>query len=166
MEMTWDDITVGQWMAFCDSGAVSEDDTVREWAALTGLASDDEIDAMTLEDIDALKSRMSFLWTPMESEFRKEVTVDGVEYVFEENLHSMKFGAWTDMEHWIGEGVQKTLPQLLAIFWRPRGEAYDGAKAAARVEAMRKMPVTDAHATSVFFCDFATAYTRISRTSS
>jgi len=104
-------------------------------------------------------SKISELQEGQNSSLKKIIEVEGKRYGFHPNLDDITLGEYADVETFIKDDVEKNLPELMAILYRPiveekNGiyiiEAYDG-NINIRAEEMKKMPAEQVQSALVFF---------------
>ena len=87
------------------------------------------------------------------------IKIEGVEYGFHPDLDSITLGEYADIETFIKNGIEKHLPELMAVLYRPIKEkkndiyiidAYDG-NIRLRTEEMKKMSAQQVQSALVFF---------------
>ena len=94
-----------------------------------------------------------------DSSLKKIVEIDGVRYGFHPNLDEITLGEYADLETMIKNDIEKNMPEVMAILFRPIVEeqnniytikAYDG-NISIRAEEMKKMPAEQVQSALVFF---------------
>jgi hypothetical protein len=90
------------------------------------------------------------------------IEINGVEYGFMPDLDSISLGQYADIETFIKNGIDKNLPELMAVLYSPIKlkkndiyiiEPYDG-DIRLRAEEMKQMSATQVHSALVFFYHF------------
>ena len=90
------------------------------------------------------------------------LTIDGVEYGMHPDLSEITLGEYADIETYVKMGLQKHLPEIMAILFRPivekEGdvytiEAYNG-DIKIRAEKMKQMNAEQVQKVLVFFWTF------------
>ena len=85
--------------------------------------------------------------------------IDGIDYGFHPDLSEITLGEYADIESFIKEGLEKNMPEIMAILFRPvlekkdnayTIEAYDG-DIIMRTEAMKKMSASQVQGALFFF---------------
>ena len=93
---------------------------------------------------------------------KKIITVNGKEYGFHPDLDSITLGEYSDLEHFIKLGIEKHLPEIMAVLYRPitskeidtyNIEAYDES-VTKRAEVMKKMSSEQVQGALLFFYHF------------
>ena len=104
-------------------------------------------------------SKMAELQEKQNSSLKKIIKIDGVEYGFHPDLDSITLGEYADLEHYIKLGIEKHLPEIMAVLYRPIKEkkndiyiisAYDG-NIQIRAEEMKKMSAEQVQSALRFF---------------
>ena len=94
--------------------------------------------------------------------FKHIVEIDGVEYGFHPNLEDITLGEWADIETFVQKGINKSLPEIMAILYREITEkeqniytikAYNG-NINIRAEKFKKMKAEQVQGAMVFFWTF------------
>ena len=100
---------------------------------------------------------------------KRIIEIDGKEYGFHPKLDDITLGEWADIETFIKNGLEKHLPELMAILYRPvlekkndiyTIEAYDG-DISIRSEEMKKMSAEQVQSALVFFYNFVSELLKI-----
>jgi len=108
-------------------------------------------------------SKMAELQKLQDSSLKKVIKINDVEYGFHPNLDDITLGEYADIETYIKDGVEKKLPEMMAILYRPiiekkndlyTIEAYDG-NIRMRAEEMKSMSAEQVQSALVFFWSFA-----------
>ena len=106
---------------------------------------------------------MAELQKLQDSSLKKIIKINDVEYGFHPNLDDITLGEYADIETYIKDGVEKKLPEMMAILYRPiiekkndlyTIEAYDG-NIRMRAEEMKSMSAEQVQSALVFFWSFA-----------
>lgn len=100
-----------------------------------------------LKDIVVIMSKIAELQAEEDSSLKRIIEVEGKEYGFHPDLDSITLGEYADLEQFIKLGIEKHLPDVMAVLYRPivdkteNGvytiEAYDG-NITIRAEQMKK----------------------------
>ena len=109
-------------------------------------------------------SKLSELQAKQDSSLKRIVEVNGKRYGFHPNLDEITLGEYADLETMIKNDIEKNMPEVMAILYRPiveenndvyTIEAYDG-NITIRAEEMKKMSAEQVQSALVFFYHFAT----------
>ena len=132
---SWSDVTLEKWVQISQK----EDATKTEEAEETIKALSDLprqlIKELSLRDVTLIMNKIAGLQGERETVLRKVFEIDGVEYGMHPDLSEITLGEYADIESLIKEGIQKNLPEMMAILFRPITEkngsaytieAYDG----------------------------------------
>ena len=155
----WSDVTLNTWLKLIDfkEGTKTKvaENTIKELSNIPK----DLIKQLELKDIALIMEGFSALQNNTKSFFNKTIEIDGIRYGFHPDLNSITLGEWSDLESFIKQGVEKNLPEVMAILYRPiieekndvyTIEAYDG-NITMRAEEMRNMAAENVHASLFFF---------------
>ena len=127
-----------------------------------------------LKDIVVIMSKIAELQAEEDSSLKRIIEVEGKEYGFHPDLDSITLGEYADLEQFIKLGIEKHLPDVMAVLYRPivdkteNGvytiEAYDG-NITIRPEQMKKMAAQNVQSALVFFYHFANVFVMTSQLS-
>jgi len=144
---SWEDVTLEKWIkliAFQDGTKSKEaEETI---AALSDIPKK-LIKELSLQDVVVIMNQLTELQQKQDSSLKRIIEIDGKEYGFHPNLDDITLGEFADLEHYIGSGHEHSLPEIMAILYRPVTEkkndvytieAYDG-NIIIRAEEMKKM---------------------------
>ena len=103
--------------------------------------------------------KIAELQSKQDSSLKRIVEIDGKEYGFHPDLDSITLGEYADIETFIKNDIEKNLPELCAVLYRPITEkkndvytieAYDG-NIKIRTEEMKKMSAEQVQSALRFF---------------
>jgi hypothetical protein len=127
-------------------------------AALSNIPKD-LIKQLELKDVAIIMGKIAELQQEEDSSLKRIVEIDGKEYGFHPDLDSITLGEYADIETFIKNDIEKNLPELMAVLYRPITEkkndvytiaAYDG-NIQIRAEEMKKMSAEQVQSALVFF---------------
>ena len=155
----WEDVTLEKWLKLIDfhKGSKSEE-ALNTIAELSNIPKE-LINQLELRDVALMMSKLSELQAEENSSLKRVIEIDGKRYGFHPDLDSITLGEYADLEQFIKMGVEKHLPEVTAILYRPiveekenvyTIEAYDG-NISIRAEEMRKMSAEQVQSALVFF---------------
>tara|TARA_R110002012_G_scaffold321182_1_gene547932 strand:- start:167 stop:808 length:642 start_codon:yes stop_codon:yes gene_type:complete len=160
---SWSDVTLEKWIRLIE---LENKDKSFEAEATIKLLSDIPkklIRELGIQDVAKLMSRIGELQANATVGLKNIIKIDGVEYGFHPDLEDITLGEWADIETFIKAGIEKNLPEIMAILYRPIKEkkndayimgAYDG-NIAVRAEKFKKMSAEQVQGALVFFWSFA-----------
>jgi len=165
----WEDVTLEKWLKLIDfhKGSKSEE-ALNTIAELSNIPKD-LINQLELRDVALIMSKLSELQAKEDSSLKRVIELEGERYGFHPDLDSITLGEYADLEQFIKMGVEKHLPEIMAVLYRPileekkdlyTIEAYDG-NISIRAEQMRKMSAEQVQSALVFFYLFGTTFVRI-----
>ena len=117
------------------------------------------IKELALQDVVVIMSKIAELQQKQNSSLKRIIEIDGKEYGFHPNLDDITLGEFADIETFIKNDIEKHLPELMAVLYRPIKEkkndiyiieAYDG-NISIRAEEMKKMSIEQVQSALVFF---------------
>ena len=156
----WSDVTLEKWLKLIEFSSKSKAKEAKETIAALSDIPKKLIDQLSLRDVSVMMGKISELQQEQDSSLKKIIEVDGKEYGFHPNLDDISLGEYADLETLIKNDVEKSLPEVMAILYRPiveKGEngvytieAYDG-NIRIRAEQMKKMSAEQVQSALVFF---------------
>lgn len=168
---SWKEVTLEKWIKLTELEGLTK---AQETKALINTLSDIPeklISKLSLPDITVILSRIAQIQQEKNNELVKVIEVDGKEYGFHPSLSDITLGEFADLEHFIKQGVQDNLPEIMSILYRPivekEGdayiiEAYDG-KIDVRAEKFKKMSAEQVESSLVFFWIFVNEWSKITK---
>tara|TARA_R100001463_G_scaffold39868_4_gene85128 strand:+ start:660 stop:1301 length:642 start_codon:yes stop_codon:yes gene_type:complete len=159
----WGDVTLESWL-----GLVNHTNKAKGTEALETIAELSDIPKklikqLELKDVALIMKKIGEMQSDEKTTLRKIITIEDKEYGFHPDLDSITLGEYSDLEHFIKAGIEKHLPQIMSILYRPitskegesyNIEAYDG-NIRKRSEEMKKMSSEQVQGALLFFYHFA-----------
>tara|TARA_R110001592_G_scaffold326899_1_gene607891 strand:- start:117 stop:758 length:642 start_codon:yes stop_codon:yes gene_type:complete len=160
---SWSEVTLEKWLKIVDlqeAGASEE-----ALGTITELSNIPKklVKELSISDVSAIMDRVGRLQHQANSSLKRIIEIEGVEYGFHPSLDRISLGEFADLETFLKMGIQKHLPEVMAILYRPivekknkiyTIERYDG-NIDIRTEVMKKMPAEQVESALVFFWSFA-----------
>ena len=157
---SWKDVTLETFLKLIEfqkgTKAWEAEKTI---AALSNIPKD-LIKKLELKDVAAIMNEVAQLQADEKTTLKRIIEVEEKRYGFHPNLDSITLGEWADIETFVGNDVEKYLPEVMAILYRPiveetesgvyTIEAYDG-NVTIRAEEMKKMSAEQVQSALVFF---------------
>ena len=112
-----------------------------------------------LQDVAVIMSRIAEMQQEQDSSLKRIIQVEGKRYGFHPDLSSITLGEWADIDTFIKKDIEKNLPEVMAVLYRPIVEeknnvytidAYDG-DITIRAEQFKKMVAEQVQSALVFF---------------
>lgn len=160
----WEDVTLVKWLKLIDFHKGTKSKEAQETIAALSNIPKDLIKQLELKDVAVIMSKLSELQAKQDSSLKRIVEVNGKRYGFHPNLDEITLGEYADLETMIKNDIEKNMPEVMAILYRPiveenndvyTIEAYDG-NITIRAEEMKKMSAEQVQSALVFFYHFAT----------
>ena len=160
----WSDVTLEKWLKLIDFETGSKTEEAEETIAALSNIPKDLIKQLELKDVAIIMGKIAELQQEQDSSLKRIIEIDGKEYGFHPDLDSITLGEYADIETFIKNDIEKNLPELMAVLYRPITEkkndvytieAYDG-NIQIRTEEMKKMSAEQVQNALVFFYRFAT----------
>ena len=158
---SWKDVTLEQWVEL----STNEESKTKEAEETIATLSDIPkklIKELSLRDVAVIMSKVAELQEEQDSELKRIIEVEGIEYGFHPDLDSITLGEYADLETMIKNGIEDNMPEVMAILYRPivekknkiyTIEAYDG-NISIRAEQMKKMSAEQVQSALRFFFVF------------
>ncbi len=155
----WSDVTLEKWLKLIDFHEGSKSKEAEETIAAVSNIPKDLIKQLELKDVAIIMGKIAELQSKQDSSLKRIVEIDGKEYGFHPDLDSITLGEYADIETFIKNDIEKNLPELCAVLYRPITEkkndvytieAYDG-NIKIRTEEMKKMSAEQVQSALRFF---------------
>ena len=159
---SWKDVTLEKWLKLIRFQEGSKTEEATETIAELSNMPKKLIKELALKDVAKVMSRIAQLQNKQDTKLRRIIEIDGIEYGFHPDLDSISLGEYADIETFIKNGIEKHLPDLMAVLYRPIKlkkndiyiiETYDG-NIRLRTEEMKKMSAEQVQSALVFFYAF------------
>lgn len=158
----WSEVTLEKWLKLV--GVDTESKTTEAVETITALSDIPEqlVKELALQDVAVIMSKVGELQAKQDNKLKRIIEVEGKEYGFHPDLDSITLGEYADLEQFIKNGIENSLPEIMAVLYRPIIEkkndiyvigAYDG-NISIRAEEMKKMSAEQVESALVFFWDF------------
>jgi hypothetical protein len=160
---SWEDVTLEKWLKLIDFETGSKTEEATETIAALSNIPKQLVKELALSDVAVIMSRIAELQQKQDTKLKRIIEIEGVEYGFHPDLDSITLGEYADLETFIKNGIEKHLPEVMAVLYRPIKEkkndiyiinAYDG-NIRLRTEEMKKMSAEQVQSALVFFYNFA-----------
>ena len=159
----WDDVTLEKWGQLIDkSNGTKTDEAIVTLETLSDIPKK-VIKELSLKDVAKLLEKVAKLQAKASDSLTKIIKIKGVEYGFHPNLDELSLGEYADIETLIKRNLQQSLPELMAILYRPITEKenglysiepYDVSKISVRAEKFKRMSGQQVNNALVFFWNF------------
>jgi len=156
---SWEDVTMEKWLKLTDFQEGTKSEEAEETIAALSNIPKQLVKELTLKDVAVIMSKIAELQAKQDSSLKRIIEIDGIEYGFHPDLDSITLGEYADIETFIKGGIEKNLPELMAVLYRPIKEkkndvyiidAYDG-DIRLRAEEMKKMSAQQVQSALRFF---------------
>jgi len=156
----WSDVTLEKWLKLIDVETGSKTKEALETITALSDIPKQLVKELGIQDVAVIMSRIAELQAEQDSSLKKIIEVEGKEYGFHPNLDDITLGEYADLETFIKNGIENSMPEVMAILYRPiteKGEngvytieAYDG-NISIRTEEMKKMSAEQVQSALRFF---------------
>ena len=170
---SWSDVTLEKWLKLVDFHNGTKSNEALETIAELSNIPKDLISQLELRDIAVMMGSISELQAEQDSSLKRIIEIEGKRYGFHPNLDEITLGEYADLEQFIKLGIEKHLPEIVAVLYRPIVEenngvytiaAYDG-DISIRAEEMKKMSAEQVQSALVFFYHFVSVLLMTSQSS-
>ena len=161
---SWTEVTLEKWLKLVSFKTGTKTKEARETIAALSDIPKNVIDQLEIKDVALIMERVSDLQKDEDSSLKRVIEIEGKRYGFHPDLNSITLGEYADIENFIKNDIEKNLPELMAVLYRPiveetssgvyTIEAYDG-DITIRTEKMKKMAIEQVQSALVFFYHFA-----------
>ena len=158
----WSDVTLEKWLKLIEFEGLSKTEQTIETINLMSDMPKKIIRELGIEDIVVIMKAMTALQKTADSTLNQIVKINDKEYGFHPSLEDMTLGEWADLETFIKAGIDKNMPEIMAVLFRPVVErkndayiieAYDG-NIAVRAEEFKQMKASQVQSALPFFFYF------------
>jgi hypothetical protein len=160
---SWEEVSLEKWLKLIDFRNGTKSKEAEETIAALSNIPNDLIKQLELKDVVVIMSKMAELQAGQDSSLKRIIEIEGKRYGFHPDLDSITLGEYADIETMIKSDIEKNMPELMAILYRPITEetnkgiytiaAYDG-DISIRAEQMKKMSAQEVQNALVFFWGF------------
>ena len=166
---SWEDVTLEKWLKLVDSIKGTKTQEAEATIAALSTIPKQLVKELPLSDVVVIMSKIAELQQKQNSSLKRIIEIDGIEYGFHPDLSEITLGEFADIETFIKNDIEKHLPELMAVLYRPIKEkkndvyiieAYDG-NISIRAEEMKKMSAEQVQSALRFFFALGTMLSKI-----
>ena len=156
---SWSDVTLETWLQLIDFETGTKTEEATETIAALSDIPKKLIKELSLSDVAVIMSKVGELQQEQDTKLKRIIEINGVEYGFHPDLDSISLGEYADIEQFIKNGIDKQLPELMSVLYRPIKlkkndiyiiDSYDG-DIRLRAEEMKQMSAEQVQSALVFF---------------
>ena len=156
---SWSDVSLSTWLSLIDFETGTKTEEATETIAALSDIPKKLIKELSLSDVAVIMSKVGELQQEQDTKLKRIIEINGVEYGFMPDLDSISLGQYADIETFIKNGIDKNLPELMAVLYSPIKlkkndiyiiEPYDG-DIRLRAEEMKQMSAEQVQSALVFF---------------
>ena len=169
---SWSDVTLETWLSLIDFETGTKTEEATETIAALSDIPKQLVKELALSDVAVIMSKIGELQAKQDTKLKRIIEINDIEYGFHPDLDSISLGEYADLETFIKLGVEKKLPEIMAILYRPIKDkhknniytidAYDG-DIRIRTEEMKQMSAEQVQSSLVFFYHFGKVLLEISQ---
>ena len=166
---SWSDVTLEKWLKVIDLETGSKTKEAQETIAAVSDIPKKLIKELPLRDVAVIMNKIAELQSEQNTTLKKTFKIDGVEYGMHPDLSEITLGEYADIETFIKDGLEKNMPEIIAVLFRPIKErsgdvyvidAYDG-NIKIRAEQFKKMSAEQVQAALFFFSNLGKVFVKI-----
>ncbi len=157
---SWSDVNLSTWLQLIDFETGTKTEEATETIAALSDIPKKLIKELSLSDVAVIMSKVGELQAKQDTKLKRIIEINGVEYGFHPDLDSISLGEYADIEQFIKNGIDSSLPELMAVLYRPIKikksetlyiiEPYDG-DIRLRAEEMKLMSAEQVQSALFFF---------------
>ena len=156
---SWEEVTLEKWLQLIDFETGTKTEEATETIAALSNIPKQLVKELALSDVAVIMSRIAELQQEQDTKLKRIIEINGIEYGFHPDLDSISLGEYADIEQFIKNGIEKNLPELMAVLYRPVKlkkndiyiiDAYYG-DIRLRTEEMKQMSAQQVQSALVFF---------------
>ena len=156
---SWSDVTLESWLKLIDFETGTKTEEATQTIVELSNIPKKLVNELALSDVAVIMSKIGELQSKQDTKLKRIIEINGVEYGFMPDLDSISLGQYADIETFIKNGVDKNLPELMAVLYAPIKlkkndiyiiDAYDG-DIRLRAEEMKLMSAEQVQSALVFF---------------
>jgi hypothetical protein len=167
---SWSDVTLEKWLKVIDLETGSKTKEAQETIAAVSDIPKKLIKELPLRDVAIIMNKIAELQSEQNTTLKKTFKIDGIEYGMHPDLSEISLGEYADIETFIKDGLEKNMPEIMAVLFRPITEqtdtgvyiiaAYDG-NIKIRAEKFKKMSAEQVQAALFFFSNLGRVFIKI-----
>jgi hypothetical protein len=166
---SWSDVTLEKWVQIIKAKDNLNSEQAKETIKALSDIPEKLIKELSIIDVAIILKNIYELQAKEDTELKRIIEIDDVEYGFHPKLDDITLGEYADLETFIKNGLENHLPEIMAILYRPVQEkknnkytieAYDG-DLTIRAEIMNKMSAEQVQNALVFFWTFVKEFLMI-----
>ena len=166
---SWSDVTLELWLKLIDFETGTKTEEATETIAALSDIPKKLVKELALSDVAVIMSKIGELQAKQDTKLKRIIEINGVEYGFMPDLDSISLGQYADIETFIKNGIDKNLPELMAVLYAPIKEkkndiyiidAYDG-DIRLRAEEMKQMSAEQVQSALMFFFALGRVFSEI-----
>ena len=166
---SWEEVTLEKWLQLIDFETGTKTEEATETIAALSDIPKKLVKELALSDVANIMSKVAELQQKQDTKLKRIIEINDIEYGFHPDLDSISLGEYADIEQFIKNGIDKQLPELMAVLYRPIKEkkndiyiidAYDG-DIRLRTEEMKQMSAQQVQSALVFFYTLGKALSEI-----
>ena len=171
---SWSDVSLETWLKLIEFDTGNKAEEAEETIAALSNMPKQLINQLSLRDVAVIMGEVAKLQAGQDSSLKRIIEINGVEYGFHPKLDDITLGEYADLETFIKNGIEKHLPEIMAVLYRPVTEktdsgvytikAYDDSLTI-RAEEMKKMSAEQVQGALVFFYRFVNVLSMTSQSS-
>ena len=116
---SWADVSLEKWLQIIEIEGESKTKEAEETIAAFSDMPKQLIRELSLKDVAVIMGKIAKIQANESSSLKRIIEIEGVEYGFMPNLDEITLGEYADLETFIKNGVEKHMPEVMAVLYRP-----------------------------------------------
>lgn len=159
---SWSEVTLEKWLKLVEYKKGSKSKEALNTITALSTMPKEIVKKLAIKDIAVIMGKIAELQDKQDGRLKQIVEVEGKKYGFHPSLDDITLGEYADIETFIKNDIEKHLPELMAVLYRPivekknkvySIEAYDG-NIGIRAETFKKMAAEQVQSALLFFYNF------------
>jgi len=157
---SWNDVTLDKWVKLISKKNESKSQEAISTISVLSDIPKKLIKELGINDVSNILQRIAKMQKGSNSNLKRIIKVNDIEYGFHPNLEEITIGEYADIETYLKDGIENNLPKLMAVLYRPITEkdgknysieAYGMSDLRMRAKKFQKMKAEDVNNALVFF---------------
>ena len=116
---SWEEVSLEKWLQLIDFETGTKTEEATETIAALSNIPKQLVKELALSDVAVIMNRIAKLQQEQDTKLKRIIEIDGMEYGFHPDLDSITLGEYADLETFIKNGIEKNMPEIMAVLFRP-----------------------------------------------
>ena len=114
---SWEEVTLEKWLQLIDFETGTKTEEATETIAALSDIPKQLVKELALSDVAVIMSKVGELQSKQDTKLKRIIEINDIEYGFHPDLDSISLGEYADIEQFIKNGIDKNLPELMAVLY-------------------------------------------------